>query len=168
MDFTEIYKRFKPVIVKRLSRTYKIQYKDYEDLIQIIMLRLHNAITKATIPVDDKFIYGRLKNFTRNEVRTYYKQYHREREAIETYSELERICPSRVMDFDDITVILELLPDPYKSTLELVFVKGKSYSVIAEELDITEEAVRKRVERGITQLRSMRKELLILLEDTKI
>ncbi|MCW5932709.1 MAG: sigma-70 family RNA polymerase sigma factor [Fimbriimonadia bacterium] len=140
--------------VKRMVRRYiRTSDDDVEDLTQECMIRIYNNLDRLK---GSEAFEPWLKTVVRNASLTWLRDKQRERDSYVKQIDLHQLEDGLDYEIEEHLAIQQALnemEDIDQKILELRYCEGMKYSDIGEQLNMSEESVRKRVNRATTKLR---------------
>ena len=143
-------------IIEKMARYKIFNPMDVDDIVQVSLLNIHKAINTYDM---SKPVITWVRAITHYKIVDYIRKKSRQ-------NEVEGFCYNELSvtqegEETNITIevynMIELLPTDIRETLVLVKIQGFSSQEAAQQLSISEEAVRARVSRGIKKLKKLRK-----------
>lgn len=147
-------RELRPFVARRLGdREHEV-----DDVLQEVLLRVHRGLPK--LQHRDRF-HGWVLQIARNSINDQLRQRQRfpladaepaESAAPESEEQADRAVAAALAQ--SLSFFVAVLPGPYRETLQLVELDGVSYQDAADRLGVSLSAIKSRVSRGRTKLRS--------------
>lgn len=151
MEFNEMYYKFKSMVTG-ICYTYTKNISDTEDLVQDIFMKLYTV--KQDFQSVDHLKHWLIR-VSINESRNYVKSAWKKRLVFSN----DMIANTRAVDGEDIDNILKVfnmvhkLPTKYKEVIILYYYEDLQIKEISQILGISENSIKKRLERARTAIR---------------
>ena len=154
--FSELYNRYKQALYFHACRSIK-NTDESRDIVQEVFTALWTKRESLVIPKSvDAYLYGSIRNRILNFI-AHQKVVSKYADSIDAYLEQAESTTEELLSAKELTHILQkeisLLPEKMREVFELSRNHELSYKQIAEQLNISDQSVKKQVHRALKILR---------------